>query len=127
VLHSHPVSVYIGALVTLVLMIMVPLSVISAALLFLSGEMPERFGWVPGWMLVIPVALPLFGIAYMIWGLSGSCRICGQRLFTHKSHLKNIKAHHVPGLGYVMPLCFQILIFRWFRCTHCGTPVRLKE
>lgn len=127
VLHSHPVSIYIGAAVTLILMMMVPAAVISAALLLLSAELPERFSWVPGWLLVIPVVLPLIGIAYLIWGLNGSCRICGQRLFVHRSHLKNSKAHHVRVLGYILPLCFQILIFRWFRCTHCGTPVRLKE
>lgn len=127
VLHSHPVSVSIGAAVTLIVMLMIPLSVISAALLFLSVEMPDRFGWVPGWLLVLPVALPLLGIAYLIWGLNASCRICGQKLFVHRGHLKNSKAHRVRGLGYILPLCFQILIFRWFRCTHCGTPVRLKE
>lgn len=127
VLHSHPFSIMVGALVTLLLMVMIPLSVLSALLLLLSGEMPGRFGWVPGWLLWFPVALPLFGVVYLIWGLGGTCRICGQRLFSHRSHLKNSKAHHVPGLGYIVPLCFQILIFRWFRCTHCGTPVRLKE
>lgn len=127
VLHSHPVSIYIGALVTVLLMMMVPVSVSSAVLLLLSSEIPEKFSWVPKWLIVFPVAMPLFGIAYLIWGLGGSCRICGQKLFTHRSHLKNSKAHHVRGLGYILPLCFQILIFRWFRCTHCGTPVRLKE
>lgn len=127
VLHSHPVSVSVGALVTLLVMVMIPLSVISAALLFLSTEIPERFSWVPGWLLVLPVALPLLGVFYLIWGLGGSCRICGQKLFVHRGHLKNSKAHHVWGLGYILPLCVQILIFRWFRCTHCGTPVRLKE
>lgn len=127
VLHSHPVSVRVGALVTLLVMLMIPLSVVSAALLFLSTEMPERFSWVPGWLLALPVALPLLGICYLIWGVTASCRICGQKLFVHRGHLKNSKAHRVPGLGYILPLCFQVLIFRWFRCTHCGTPVRLKE
>ncbi|MEI8038373.1 MAG: DUF4332 domain-containing protein [Verrucomicrobiota bacterium] len=127
VLHSHPLSVYLGAVTTLLVLIMIPLAVISSALLLASVEIPARFGWVPEWLLVVPVALPLFGIAYLIWGLGGSCRICGQKLFMHRSHLKNSKAHHIRGLGYILPLCVQILLFRWFRCTHCGTPVRLKE
>ena len=127
VMHSHPIAVYIGALVTVLLMVMVPVAVLSSGLLFLSGEMPEKFWWVPRWLLIIPVLLPLLGIAYLIWGLSSNCRICGQKLFTHRAHLKNSKAHRIPGLGYILPLCFQILVFRWFRCTHCGTPVRLKE
>ncbi|MCP5545099.1 MAG: DUF4332 domain-containing protein [Akkermansiaceae bacterium] len=127
VLHSHPVSIYIGALVTLVLMFLVPLAIVSAALLLLSSEKPQIFSWVPGWLLAFPALLPAFGIAYLIWGYPGSCRICTQKLFVHRSHRKNIKAHHLAGLGYVLPLCVQILLFRWFRCTHCGTPVRLKE
>ena len=127
VLHNSPVKIYLGAFVTLVLIFMIPLSVLSAGLLLLSGEKPESFSWVPGWLLAVPVTLPLFGIAWMLWGLNGACRICGQKLFVHRSHLKNSKAHHLRFLGYVLPLCCQILVFRWFRCTHCGTPVRLKE
>ena len=127
VLHSHPVSVYFGALLTLILRFLVPAAVVSAALLLLSSEMPQRFSWVPGWLLAFPALLPALGVAYLIWGYPSACRICTQKLFVHRSHLKNAKAHHIRGLGYILPLCIQILIFRWFRCTHCGTPVRLKE
>lgn len=127
VLHSHPHSIIAGALVTLLVLIFTPLAVTSSLLLLLSGEMPQRFAWVPGWLIVFPLILPLFGICYLIWGLGGSCRICGQNLFRHRAHLKNTRAHHVPGLGHIFPLCLHILLFRWFRCTHCGTPVRLKE
>jgi hypothetical protein len=127
VLHSHPRVITAGAFVTTLLFVATPLAVISSVLLLLSGEMPEKFGWVPGWLIVLPLIMPLLGLFYLIWGLSGSCRICGQFLFRHCRHRKNPRAHHVPGLGYILPLCFQILLFRWFRCTHCGTPVRLKE
>ena len=127
VLHSHPAGIYAGALATLLVMALTPLSVVSAILLLLSGEMPDHFSWVPGWLIVFPLVLPLAGVFYLIWGMGGSCRICGQGLFRHRSHLKNQRAHRVPGLGYIFPLCIHILLFHWFRCTHCGTPVRLKE
>lgn len=127
VLHSSPYRLYFGAFVTLLIMLLVPLTVASAVLLVLSAEMPEKFDWVPQWALAFPVALPVVGAAYMLWGIGSSCRVCNQRLFVHRTHLKNSKAHHFPGLGYVMPLCFHILFFRWFRCTHCGTAIRLKE
>jgi Domain of unknown function (DUF4332) len=127
VLHSHPVSIYVGAFFTLLLMVLLPVAILSGLLLLASAELPGPFAWVPPWLLWFPATLPLFGIAWVIWGLHGSCRICGQKLFMHRSHLKNAKAHRVRGLGYIIPLCFQILLFRWFRCTHCGTPVRLKE
>ena len=127
VLHSHPSSIMIGALVTLCVMVMIPLAIASSLLLLLSGEMPQRFEWVPGWLIAFPLALPLFGFAYLIWGLGSSCRICGHKLFRASSHFKHKRAHHLPLLGYIVPLCIHVLLFRWFRCTHCGTPVRLKE
>jgi hypothetical protein len=127
VLHSHPLSIIMGAVSTLLLILIVPAAILSALLLLLSGEMPNFFSWVPGWLIVFPMMLPLFGVFYLMWGLGGSCRICGQNLFRHRAHLKNSRAHHVPGLGHILPLCVHILLFRWFRCTHCGTPVRLKE
>lgn len=127
VLHSHPFSIAIGAIVTLVLMVMLPTGIISAALLLFSSEMPEKFSWVPKWLLVFPLALPVLGLIYLIWGARGSCRICGQKLFVPRMCLKNTKAHHIRGLGHIVPLCFHILLFKWFRCTYCGTPVRLKK
>lgn len=127
VLHTRPFSVFSGALVTLLVMIALPCSLVAGALLFLSAELPDFFGWVPRWLLSVPIALPLFGVIYLIWGVSGSCRVCGQKLFVHRSHIKNPKAHRIRGLGYILPLCIHVLVFCWFRCTHCGTPVRLKE
>lgn len=127
VLHSHPHSLAFGALVTLILMIVLPVAILSGVLLLLSDQVPDKFGWVPPWLLAFPLSMPLLGIAYLIWGLGGSCRICGQRLFMPRACLKNNKAHHVPGLGYIVPVCFHMLLFRWFRCTFCGTPVRLKK
>ncbi len=127
VLHSHPVSLSVGALVTLLLAFFMPLAIISAGLLLLSREKPEKFGWVPEWFLAFPLALPFFGILYLLWGLSGSCRICGQKQFVPRACLKNSKAHHIRGLGHIIPVCLHILLFKWFRCTYCGTPVRLKK
>ena len=126
VLHAHPVSIYLGALMTLVLMIMTPVAIMSAGLLLASKEMPG-FSWVPWWFVCFPFLLLPLGFCYLIWGVNGNCRICGQKLFMHRPHLKNARAHRVTGLGYILPLCVHLLIFRWFRCTHCGTPVRLKK
>lgn len=127
VLHTHPWSLRIGAVFTLLLALNLPLAIISAFLLLISREMPESLPWVPEWILAFPLALPLVGIGYMIWGFSGKCRICTQKLFVHKGALKHTKAHRLPGLGYVIPLCLYLLLFNWFRCSSCGTPVRLKK
>lgn len=127
VLHSHPVSLSFGALLSLLLAVMLPVGIISAGLLLLSQEVPKHFGWVPQWLLAFPASLPVLGIAWLVWGMHGSCRICGQKLFVPRMCLKNSKAHHIRGFGHIIPTCFHILLFKWFRCTYCGTPVRLKK
>lgn len=127
VLHSHPVSLCFGAVVTLLLAFLLPTAIISAGLLLFSDLIPESFGWVPKWILAFPLALPVVGIAWLIWGMNGSCRICGQKMFVPRMCLKNSKAHHVRGLGHIIPTAVHMLLFRWFRCTYCGTPVRLKK
>lgn len=127
VMHSHPVSMAVGAVTTLLLGVMLPVGILASLLLLLSREMSDSFGWVPEWLLFLPLSLPVFGIIYLIWGLHGSCRICGQKQFVPRMCLKNSKAHHVPGLGHIVPASFHMLVFKWFRCTYCGTPVRLKK
>lgn len=127
VLHSHPWILRLGAVFSLLLLVNLPLAVASAFLLLASQERPDFFSWVPEWMLAFPIALPVTGIGYMIWGLTGKCRICNQKLFARRGALKHDKAHRIPGMGFVVPLCLHLLAFSWFRCSSCGTPVRLKK
>jgi hypothetical protein len=125
--HSNPWRIRIGALITIPLMLLVPISIVVSPLLLLHDTKPDEYPWVRTWWLVFPLLLPLFGIAWLIWGHSCSCRICRIKLFVPSHHQKNAKAHHLPLLGYILPLCLHLLCFGWFRCTHCGTPVRLKK
>ena len=127
VLHSHPFAMTVGAILTLTLVFVLPLGVISAALLLLSSELPAHFSWVPKWLLVFPCALPVLGILYLIYSSQASCRICGQKLLIPRACLKNAKAHHIRGLGHIIPASLHMLLFKWFRCSYCGTPVRLKK
>lgn len=127
VLHTHPIGLRIGAVSAILLFFILPLALISAFLLLASREMPDSLPWVPHWILAFPLALPVVGLFYFIWGFHGKCRICNQKLFVHKAALKHIKAHYTPGFGYVFPLCLHLLSFGWFRCSSCGTPVRLKK
>jgi len=127
VLHTHPMSLAFGAIVTLMLMLVLPAAITSAALLFISDQFPGSLPWVPKWLLAFPIALPVFGFLYLSFGLNGKCRICGQRLFWPRHCRKNSKAHHAPGLGHIVPTALHMLTFKWFRCIYCGTPVRLKK
>ncbi|WAC17881.1 DUF4332 domain-containing protein [Luteolibacter sp. SL250] len=127
VLHTHPMSLALGAIITLLLMILLPAAILSAGLLFVSDQFPGSLPWVPKWLLAIPAALPVVGFLYLIFGVGGKCRICGQRLFWPRNCRKNSKAHHVPGIGHIIPTALHMLTFKWFRCIYCGTPVRLKK
>ena len=127
VLHTHPWSLRIGAIFSLLIIINCPLAILSGFLLLASRESPGKFEWVAEWILAFPIALPLTGLGYLIWGMNGKCRICTQKLFVHRNALKHVKAHRFPGIGFVVPLCLHLLAFHWFRCSSCGTPVRLKK
>jgi hypothetical protein len=127
VLYPHPWGLRMGALFTLLLLIHLPLAIMSAFLLLASREAPGTFAWVPEWVLAITITLPLTGLGYLLWGFTGKCRICTQKLFIHRSARKHIKAHRFPGMGFIIPLSFHLLTFGWFRCSSCGTPVRLKK
>lgn len=127
VLHTHPFGMAFGAMVTLLLLTALPLAVIASALLFISQQFPEVLSWAPRWLLVFPLSLPVLGLLYLIFGVSGKCRICGQRQFWPRDCRKNSKAHHIPVIGYIIPTALHMLTFKWFRCIYCGTPVRLKK
>lgn len=127
VLHTHPWHLRIGAFFSLVLLPLLPTAMVSGVLLLLSSVSPESFPWVPEWLIAFPIALPVIGMGYLFWGFPAKCRICSQKIFTHKRALKHTKAHQLFYLGYIVPLGIHLLCFSWFRCSSCGTPVRLKK
>ena len=127
VLHTHPLSMSIAAILTLVMAVLLPLAIGAALLLLLDVVYPGRFQWVSPWFLVLPCCLPVVGTLYLIYGMGGKCRICNQRVFLPRACRKNNKAHYFRGLGHIIPMSLHLLTFRWFRCTFCGTPVRLKK
>ncbi len=127
VLHTHPWHLRIGAFFTLILIPLLPTAIIAGFLLLLSSISKETFPWVPKWIIAFPIALPVIGLGYLFWGFPGKCRVCSQRLFVHKGALKHAKAHRLFYMGYVVPLSIHLLLFSWFRCSSCGTPVRLKK
>jgi hypothetical protein len=127
VLHTHPWHLRLGALFSLLLIANLAAAIASAFLLLASEEYPELFGWVPAWFLAFPISLPVTAAGYLFWGMSARCLICKQKLFVRSGALKHVKAHRLPGLGFVVPLCLHIFAFHWFRCPSCGTPVRLRK
>ena len=127
VLHDRPLKVWFGGLITILLQLIVPLAIIAAPLLILSDQQPKDFAWVPGWIIAFPLALPVLGILYAVVSSGAKCRVCAQRMYVPKHCLKNRKAHHLPLLGYIGAVALQVMIFRWYNCTFCGTSIRIKK
>lgn len=127
VLHSNPLQVWWGAVFTLASQVLIPLGIFAAMALLLKDNGSSLFRWVPSWFLALPLGVFVAGAMYLLISYNSSCRICGQKCFVPRNCLKNRKAHHIRFLGHVFAVALHILLFRWFRCTYCGTPVRLKE
>lgn len=127
VLHTHPQTLWWGAVFTLLCHLLIPAGIFAAFALLAKDQGQSLFRWVPHWFLFIPVSVFVVGLLYLTVSYSCSCRICGQKCFVPRNCLKNRKAHHIPILGYIFAVALHMLIFRWFRCTYCGTPVRLKQ
>ncbi|MFC7337138.1 DUF4332 domain-containing protein [Haloferula chungangensis] len=127
VLHDRPFQVWFGCLIVILFQITVPLSIVAAVLLMITEHSPTKLEWVPKWIIAFPLALPILGILYFAISFGVKCRVCGQKVLVHRHCRKNSKAHHIHGLGYVLPLAVQTLLFRWFNCTFCGTSIRIKE
>ena len=127
VLHDQPLKVWFGGLFVVLLQLCIPLAVIAAPLLILLDQKPEKFSWVPKWIIAFPIAVPVFGLLYALVSTRAKCRVCAQRVYVPKHCLKNKKAHHFPMLGYIGALALHVMTFKWFNCTFCGTSIRIKK
>lgn len=124
VLHNQPWKVRLGALYSLMSLLFLPLSFASLILITLKiqvGPFPYF------WWAIVPLALLIWGFLYLVVARPMKCRICGQPLFASKRCGRHKKAHRLLFLGYIFPLSLHLLIFHWFRCSYCGTSVRLKK
>jgi hypothetical protein len=127
VLHDQPLKVWFGGLVAVLLQICIPLAVVAAPLLILLDQMPEKFAWVPTWIIAFPIAVPVLGLFYALVSARAKCRVCAQRIYVPKNCLKNKKAHYLPFLGHIGALALHVIVFKWFNCTFCGTSIRIKK
>ena len=123
VLHPQPGRVKFGAFLSMLTIILFPLSFLAGGALVFLKDYHELVIW----SAAIPAALVIIGLMYLMFARPLKCRVCGQPLFHPKSCRRNPKAHHLPILGYILPTSLQMLIFNWFRCIYCGTSVRLKK
>lgn len=120
VLHNDPIGTSFGAY-AFVLTILLAISSLLPLLYIIFNR--EEYMW----GLLSPA---LFGVAMLLYIGSArktSCPVCRQRQFSPKSCLKHNKAHHVRGVGYMLPTAVHLIYYKWFRCIFCGTSIRVKE
>jgi hypothetical protein len=127
VLHDRPVLVVFGSLAAILFELCVPAAIIVTPLLILADTYPDTFPAVGRWLLVFPLLVPVLGLLYLTFSTRVKCRVCAQKVLWPKHCRKHVKAHHLPGLGHILPLAFHTLTFGWFTCTFCGTAVRIKK
>lgn len=120
VLHNDPIGTSFGAYAFVLTSLLLVASLVPIGyILFHRDEYM--------WGLLSPA---LFIVAMMIYLGSArktACPVCRQRQFVPKSCLKHNKAHHIRGLGHMLPTAIHLICFHWFRCIFCGTSIRVKE
>jgi len=120
VLHKNVSTFKSGCRWFIVVNLLIILSFATTSLVFVNKEI---YSWAVGAPLLGILAI----IIYFTAAQRSSCPVCNQKQFALKICLKHRKAHHWLIFGYMLPTAIHALLFKWFRCIFCGTPIRLKE
>ena len=123
VVHPRPFHTWLGAVVSLLWRIAIVAGVLGFLYFVFQVENQSAYTAevIGGFVILL-----ILGCMQLHFAGRSRCRICSCNLYHSKNCLKNRKAHHIFGLGYVGSLSLHLLIFGWFRCMYCGTAIRLK-
>jgi hypothetical protein len=118
VLNPHTWRMRLASVITLVMFALMPLSLVALGMVMKTKNL---------WWFIVPGVFLVIFFFYLTVATRMKCRVCGQPVFSPKSCRKHIKAHRIRLLGYIIPTCLHMIVFHWFRCTYCGTSVRLRK
>jgi len=126
VVNPNPVRMYLGALSSILFVITLAANVVGIVSIYLfrtyiSDEL------IIGSMIGLIATLFVAVLCYLYLASKARCRVCGQLPLMPKKCAKHRKAHHIPGIGYILPTALQMIFYKWFYCTYCGTAIRLKK
>ncbi|MFC5049605.1 hypothetical protein ACFPK9_03095 [Rubritalea spongiae] len=120
VLHNDQIGTSFGAYAFVSTILLVILSLAPIVYIVLNPQ-SYMFGLLTPALWIVAISL------YLSSARKTTCPVCRQRQFVPKSCLKHNKAHHIRGLGHMLPTAIHLICFRWFRCVFCGTSIRVKE
>ncbi|MGB2090841.1 MAG: hypothetical protein ACPH2J_02985 [Akkermansiaceae bacterium] len=126
VFHGDARTVRIAATAFIIFAAILVMNIVSLLGLFIFRTRLEPsfvVGWVAGLLFLLLIAAGL----YFYFASKAKCVVCRQPSLMIKKCVKHKKAHHVKGLGYILPTAMQLLSHQWFYCTYCGTAIRLKK
>ena len=126
VFHPQVKTVRVAAVTAILFVAILVVNISSLLGLFLYRTNLE-LGVVMGWVIGLLLLLLITAATYVYFGTRARCVVCRQPPLMPKKCIKHKKAHHVKGIGYILPTALQLLIYKWFYCTYCGTALRLKK
>jgi len=124
--HSKPASIRLAALSSVMMAVFLALGLVGVPVLLISQVYFGMENLILS-ALGLLAALLVSILFYLLFGLRAHCQVCSQRPFILKKCAKHQKAHHVWGVGYIVPTALHALFYKWFYCTYCGTAIRLKK
>ncbi len=121
--HPHPVRLYFAMVFVLISRILFFVVVIGTPLVL-------AIYWTTGreyiyQFLPAIIAFFFFGLIHVVIAARVRCKVCHGSLLLSKRCHKNNKAHRRFPLGYSGSTAMHAVIFKWFRCMYCGTPIQL--
>lgn len=126
VFHPQVKTVRFAAVTAILFVAILVVNISSLLGLFLYRTNLEA-GVVVGWVMGLLLLLVITAASYVYFGTRARCVVCRQPPLMPKKCIKHKKAHHVKGIGYILPTALQLLVYKWFYCTYCGTALRLKK
>ncbi len=115
---AHPLTVYLSAWLTWLLVATIALLVIGVLGLLIGIDYSG-----PG----KPLAIVLCGIvvAYAILIRSATCSTCRIAIFSFRRYPRHRNAHNFLFFGRTLSTALSVIFLLRFRCPSCGTPQKL--
>ncbi len=119
ILHPSPYRVMIAAFFAI--LVRVVFLGVLALLVLLFLEQVET------WTLWLTLILPVVALFHFATVGKARCRVCGLKEFVPSGAHKHRDSHRIPLVGPIFSTALHLLLFKWFRCMFCGTPIRIRK